>query len=307
MATSVPAPMAMPTSARARAGASLMPSPTMATFLPCLLQRARPPAPCPAGSTSATTWPMPSCLPDGLGGALVVAGEHDHVDAHLPAAPRWPARLVGLTTSATAITPKQPCRLRQSTAASCPAPPSRARPAQRAAERDAVLLHHAAGCPPDSGCLSTSAATPWPGTASKSRHLRAGRCPRSCGLLHNGLGQRVLRGLFQRGGDRQQLLLGDAARRAQISVTRGLPSVMVPVLSSTTVSIVCGGLQRLGGFDEDAVFRALAGAHHDGHRRGQPQRAGAGDDQHRNADGERELTAYARAAARPRRRSRRWR
>ena len=35
MATSVPAPMAMPTSARARAGASLMPSPTMATRRPC--------------------------------------------------------------------------------------------------------------------------------------------------------------------------------------------------------------------------------------------------------------------------------
>ncbi len=36
MATSVPAPMASPTSARARAGASLMPSPTMATFFPWL-------------------------------------------------------------------------------------------------------------------------------------------------------------------------------------------------------------------------------------------------------------------------------
>ena len=34
MATSVPAPMARPTSARARAGASLTPSPTMATFRP---------------------------------------------------------------------------------------------------------------------------------------------------------------------------------------------------------------------------------------------------------------------------------
>ena len=34
MATSVPAPMAIPTSARASAGASLMPSPTMATFSP---------------------------------------------------------------------------------------------------------------------------------------------------------------------------------------------------------------------------------------------------------------------------------
>ena len=39
MATSVPVPMAMPTSACASAGASLMPSPTMATFLPSACNR----------------------------------------------------------------------------------------------------------------------------------------------------------------------------------------------------------------------------------------------------------------------------
>ena len=38
MATSVPVPMAMPTSACASAGASLMPSPTIATVLPCGLE-----------------------------------------------------------------------------------------------------------------------------------------------------------------------------------------------------------------------------------------------------------------------------
>ena len=42
MATSVPVPMAMPRSAAASAGASLMPSPTIATTWPCVLQRARP-------------------------------------------------------------------------------------------------------------------------------------------------------------------------------------------------------------------------------------------------------------------------
>ena len=36
IATSVPAPMAIPTSALASAGASFMPSPTIATFLPSL-------------------------------------------------------------------------------------------------------------------------------------------------------------------------------------------------------------------------------------------------------------------------------
>ena len=38
MATSVPVPIAMPTSAWASAGASLMPSPTIATRLPSSLQ-----------------------------------------------------------------------------------------------------------------------------------------------------------------------------------------------------------------------------------------------------------------------------
>ena len=59
MATSVPAPIAMPTSAAARAGASLMPSPIMATLCPWVfswliffsLSW---------GSTSATTSSMPS-------------------------------------------------------------------------------------------------------------------------------------------------------------------------------------------------------------------------------------------------------
>ena len=69
-------------------------------------------------------------------------------------------------------------------------------------------------------------------------------------------------------------------------MTTGLPWVRVPVLSSTTVLDRVQGLQGLGGFDEDAVFRSLAGAHHDGHRGGKTQGAGAGDDQHGHAGGE---------------------
>ena len=58
MATSVPAPMAMPTSALVRAGASLMPSPIMATFLPpsCSLRIS---ISLSWGSTSAMAW-MPN-------------------------------------------------------------------------------------------------------------------------------------------------------------------------------------------------------------------------------------------------------
>ena len=62
MATSVPAPMARPTSARARAGASLMPSPTMATFLPSAW-RAATFRSLSWGRTSASTEVTPSSLP----------------------------------------------------------------------------------------------------------------------------------------------------------------------------------------------------------------------------------------------------
>ena len=54
MATSVPVPMASPTSAWASAGASLMPSPTMPTRAPSACSRWTSPALC-SGSTSART------------------------------------------------------------------------------------------------------------------------------------------------------------------------------------------------------------------------------------------------------------
>ena len=59
MATSVPAPMAMPTSARASAGASLIPSPTMATVRPASCSSRTLASFC-AGSTPAMTSSTPT-------------------------------------------------------------------------------------------------------------------------------------------------------------------------------------------------------------------------------------------------------
>ena len=83
MATSVPVPMAMPTSACARAGASLMPSPTMATTFPSACSRFD------LGDLALGQHlghhPVDAGLAgDRLGRAPVVAGEHDHVEAHPP-------------------------------------------------------------------------------------------------------------------------------------------------------------------------------------------------------------------------------
>ena len=65
IAISVPAPMAMPTSERARAGASFIPSPTMATFAPssCILRTS---FSLSSGSTSATTESTPTLSPMAL-------------------------------------------------------------------------------------------------------------------------------------------------------------------------------------------------------------------------------------------------
>ena len=64
------------------------------------------------------------------------------------------------------------------------------------------------------------------------------------------------------------------------SVKRGLPSVSVPVLSTTSVSTLLERLQRFSRADQDPGARAASGRHHDGHRRGEPERARTGDDEH---------------------------
>ena len=80
MATSVPAPMATPISAWARAGASLTPSPTMATLRPSACSSAtldglvaREDLGDDGGDAEQGA--------DAAGGRLVVAGEHDDLDA----------------------------------------------------------------------------------------------------------------------------------------------------------------------------------------------------------------------------------
>ncbi len=106
-------------------------------------------------------------------------------------------------------------------------------------------------------------------------------------LLHDGGGQRVLRGLFQAVGDPKQVVLLDlgGVNGQDIGDHRPALGEGARLVQHHRVDGV-EGLQGLGGFDEDAVLRPLAGAHHNGYRGGQPQGAGAGDDQHGHAGGE---------------------
>ena len=78
------------------------------------------------------------------------------------------------------------------------------------------------------------------------------------------------------------------------------PVVTVPVLSSTTVSTRRVLLEHLRPLDDDAELRAAAGADQQRRRRRQAEGARAGDDQHRDGGGERELGLARRCRARTR-------
>ena len=86
--------------------------------------------------------------------------------------------------------------------------------------------------------------------------------------------------------------------RDTIAVTLGLPSVSVPVLSTTMRVDLLQPLQRLGVLDQDAQAGAAADADHDRHRRGEAQGAGAGDDQHRDG-GDQAVGERGRGAPQP--------
>ena len=82
IATSVPVPIAMPMSAWASAGASLMPSPTMATFLPPACSASTCCAFCSGQHVGDHV--VDADLPgDHRGRPAVVAGEHDDLEAEL--------------------------------------------------------------------------------------------------------------------------------------------------------------------------------------------------------------------------------
>ena len=102
--------------------------------------------------------------------------------------------------------------------------------------------------------------------------------------------------------------VGASSRRPATTSTRLIgPVVTVPVLSSTMVSTWRVDSEHLGALDQDAELRAAAGADHQRRRRGQPERARAGDDQHGDRGGERASRPSRRRRARSRGWRRRWR
>ena len=92
IATSVPVPMAMPTSAAASAGASLMPSPAMATTRPSRRSLSTT-APLPVGQDFGFDFRDAEAARHRCGGDAIVAGQHDNahavVDAGVSAPAAW--------------------------------------------------------------------------------------------------------------------------------------------------------------------------------------------------------------------------
>ena len=129
------------------------------------------------------------------------------------------------------------------------------------------------------------------GHGGEVRHITQGNVPLAGGLRY-GPAERMLAGLLHAGRHAQQFLLRDIRSGKAVGET-GLALGDGAGLVQHHRIHTAHQLQRLGGFDQNTVFRRLAGAYHDGHGRGKAQSAGAGDHQHGNAHRQAELHAHA--------------
>ena len=96
----------------------------------------------------------------------------------------------------------------------------------------------------------------------------------------------MLAAAFQRGGQRQQLRLGDALGRQQVGDAGCALGDGAGLVQRHDLGAACG-FQRGGSLEEEAVFCTEAIAHHNSHRCCKAQCAGAADDQHGDAAGQR--------------------
>ena len=161
-----------------------------------------------------------------------------------------------------------------------PSPRSGSALASAARDVDALLLQEAPHCPAAGACRRSVPTTPLPDGESKS----------ATGASST---------LRSRAAARIAVAMGCSLPRSRLAASRSTSA------SASAPSGTIGGdgrvahgqraglvdhqrvdllqpLQRLGVADQDAGGGAAADADHDRHRRGQAQRAGAGDDQHRD-------------------------
>ena len=233
IATSVPLPMAMPTSACTRAGASLMPSPTIATILPsdCNLRTT---ATLSWGSTSASTRSTPSSR--AIAWAVWALSPVSITTSRpMRCSVATPSLDVGFRVSATAMTPNDvPSEARNMGVLPCPASSS----ARSFSPFSSMSLTCISDRLPKCTVFPLICTwTPMPGMAwnsdvvsscsSRAWASRTMASPNGCSEPRSADAARRSRSFS---------VAASVFPAAMTSVTTGRPVVSVPVLSSTTVS-----------------------------------------------------------------------
>ena len=238
MAMSVPAPMAMPTSACIRAGASLMPSPTIATRWPWAW-RARTCSAFSPGNTWARTLSIPTAEATARAvrswSPVIITGSSPTALIRAMA-----SRASSLTGSAMATRPTtvgRPPSVATPTSTTVLASACKRSKSARTGVRSAPRSAKKAGLPTKTVCPSKRASTPRPGSARKSctpaRAILRRRAwstmarPRGCSEAFS-----TLAASLNTVSSPAPAPLGEGTART--SVTSGLPLVIVPVLSNST-------------------------------------------------------------------------
>ena len=279
IATSVPEPIAMPRSAWASAAASLTPSPTIATTRPSR---------CSAATTR--------CLSCGQH-----VGEHvRRVDADLARRPPRAARALSPVSRYGVEAQRRAARAMAARESPHRVGDGRARPARRAvpADEDRACRRWPSAAEQlgrrrssnrdgladgDLGVLDRGPARPRPGLVAKPRtrgsSSRASRAPATTARAS---------------GCSLPASTAAAGRSAAVSARRpAATSTQAQPAGGDRAGLVehdgvdpAGALEHLRALDEDAELGAAAGADQQRGRRGQAERAGAGDDEHGHRGGE---------------------
>ena len=234
MAMSVPAPMAMPMSARISAGASFTPSPTMATLCPCSCRR-RMTASFSVGSTSAMASPMSSCLRM-ASAVLRLSPVSMTTFSPISRKRRMAARLVSRTVSATAMTPRR-TPLRENSSGVLPSFARRSMCACAGAVSSPLSVRKAA-LPARYSRPPSTARTPRPEVAENSSALGMDS-PSARAFSTTASANGCSLPVSTAAASARKALSVRPFSSTTTSVTEGWPEVMVPVLSNTMVSTLC--------------------------------------------------------------------
>ncbi len=269
--------MAIPTSACARAGASLTPSPTIATRTPPSWKR-RTAAALSAGSTWAAVWSMPmrraTESATACASPVIMATRRPMPCSRLTASADS-----GRISSSSARAPRTaPSATVKSTVRPCPDHCSAASATEGGTSRP-ELLDQAGAADPDLPAVDRGGCAPRPASDSNAEAARR-RQPSIAGGAHHGPRQRVLRIGFDGGGQRQQRVLVQARRRDDAGQHWLAAGQRAGLVEDDDLHLA-RALQRQPVLDQQPIARTERGADGDHQRDGQAQGVRAGDDQHR--------------------------